>query len=410
MTRTFAVGALAAALVIGVGIIAAVALGSESWAIALLGLLVVGVCGALLEVGRRHPDLMAAAARVPRELNTDIRGLVRSAEGSLERTKRMQGDIRKIQGDVRKIQGDVRKSQRSTRLLARSGSRSLERSRRMEHEIDTLAAEAARNAAAQRRIIAAVETERLAAAEREQVVISKIEEAGARLLTPRRGHDLFHDMRTFLPNLDIEMIFDVGAHVGESTREFRSRFPEARIHSFEPIRETFLQLEAAVAGDQLTRAYRVGLSDRDRAATMVVEESDSAHAVVLAADGGEARGEAVQLKTLDSFCEEQGVPQIDLLKVDTEGHDLKVVQGAAGMLSRERVGLVQVEAGLNPENDLHVPLEALRAELEKHGYRLFGFYEQVGEWPTQGPQLRRTNAVFLARTLISASPAVPARL
>ncbi|MCE3266580.1 MAG: methyltransferase FkbM family [Solirubrobacterales bacterium] len=80
------------------------------------------------------------------------------------------------------------------------------------------------------------------------------------------------------------------------------------------------------------------------------------------------------------------------------------------MLSRERVGLVQVEAGLNPENDLHVPLEALRAELEKHGYRLFGFYEQVGEWPTQGPQLRRTNAVFLARTLISASPAVPARL
>ena len=378
----------------------------------MLGVLAVGVCGALFEVGRRLGDLIAllrelpATAKIPSELSTDIRSLAHSTEGSLERTERMEGEIRKIQGDTRKmnraigilvgagrrsvqriqgmrvdtrriqndlrrIQGDIRRSRTSTRLLARSGYRSLERSQRLESEIENLAAEGARSATTQRRIIAAVETERLAAAEREQAVISKIGEAGERLSAARRGDDLFHDMRVFLPSLEIETIFDVGADAGESTKQFRFRFPEARIYSFEPIRDMFLQLEADV--------------------------------------GGEARGEAVQLKTLDSFCEQEGIPGIDLLKIDTEGRDLEVLEGAEGMLSREGIGVVQVEAGLSPENDLQVPLDAVRTEFEKHGYRLFGFYEQVGDSPTQGPQLRRTSAVFIAGDLISTSPAVPSR-
>jgi len=40
----------------------------------------------------------------------------------------------------------------------------------------------------------------------------------------------------------------------------------------------------------------------------------------------------VKTDTLDNYCEENGIKEIDLLKIDTEGHDLKVLLGASRML------------------------------------------------------------------------------
>jgi FkbM family methyltransferase len=51
----------------------------------------------------------------------------------------------------------------------------------------------------------------------------------------------------------------------------------------------------------------------------------------------------VECTTLDSFCKSYSVPQIDVLKIDTEGCDLLVLQGAEQLLTAGRVRFVYLE-------------------------------------------------------------------
>lgn len=103
----------------------------------------------------------------------------------------------------------------------------------------------------------------------------------------------------------------------------------------------------------------------------------------------------VQLRTIDSFCGEHCISAIDILKIDAEGYDLHVLHGAAGLLERQSVGVIYVEAGLTKPPDVQVPFEDIHAELTKHGYSLFGFYDQVNEWKVGSPALRRLDAAYL---------------
>ena len=112
-----------------------------------------------------------------------------------------------------------------------------------------------------------------------------------------------------------------------------------------------------------------------------------------------ARSETVIQTTLDDFCKKQGVPKIDYLKVDAEGADLDVLRGAEQMLRNGLIDAVEVEAGIGLDNELHVPLMDFRSHLESRGYSVLGFYEQVHEFKRQLAHLRRTNVVFVSKTL-----------
>jgi FkbM family methyltransferase len=53
----------------------------------------------------------------------------------------------------------------------------------------------------------------------------------------------------------------------------------------------------------------------------------------------------VPMQTLDGFLCENALAHIDLLKVDTEGYELRVLQGATRLLSDKRIRAVQFEFG-----------------------------------------------------------------
>ncbi|HXG75415.1 MAG TPA: FkbM family methyltransferase, partial [Gaiellaceae bacterium] len=104
----------------------------------------------------------------------------------------------------------------------------------------------------------------------------------------------------------------------------------------------------------------------------------------------------------DTFCAERGIEQINYLKIDTEGADLEVLKGASRMLAENRIDLVQVEAGLNPNHDWHVPFETLKAELERFGYHLFSVFEQTRNWYPGAPYLQWANPVFVSNAVVEA--------
>ena len=221
-----------------------------------------------------------------------------------------------------------------------------------------------------------------------------------------RGVDLRYDIATALPRLGIEMVFDVGANVGQSAHRYLHWFPDAQVLCFEPARSTFERLQRKLGAEPKAQCLRLALGARSGSARMLVEPNSELSFIIGAAGSGAASAgaavEEVEQTTLDDFCRERTIARIGLLKIDTEGAELDVLAGAAGMLNEQRIDLIQVEAGMNDANRRHVPLEALNARLQASGFRLFALYEQMHEWPTAEPHLRRVDAVFVSAPVISA--------
>jgi len=219
-----------------------------------------------------------------------------------------------------------------------------------------------------------------------------------------RGVDVVQDVAASLPVFRAHVVFDVGANAGQSAQAFLDEFPEARVFCFEPVAETFRILQRTWGNDPRIECYKMALGSAAGTATMALVGNSDMYFVLgqsgEAPPDGNLATESVEMTTLDEFCRRKNVEIINFLKIDTEGGDLDVLQGATGMLAEHRIDLVQVEAGLNPGNSRHVSFEALKSFLECRRYFLFGVYEQVGEWPTGEPHLRRANPVFVSENVI----------
>jgi FkbM family methyltransferase len=219
-----------------------------------------------------------------------------------------------------------------------------------------------------------------------------------RELLPQRGGNVLRDIGLHLPNQRMEVIFDVGANLGRSAIEYSRACKQARIYCFEPVRTTFDIMRSKV-GERCV-AECIALSDVAGSARMDASESPEMAHLTTADD---ELLEMVAVDTVDAYCSSKGIAGISFMKIDTEGYDLHVLKGANGMLAGQKIDLVQVEAGISPENRRHVPLEAMKTYLEERDYFLFGIYDQVPEWPTGRPHLRRVNAVFISKRASAAN-------
>lgn len=218
-----------------------------------------------------------------------------------------------------------------------------------------------------------------------------------------RGGDVFHDIRCAFPDHAFEEIFDVGAFDGGSAMQFIKAHPNARLTCFEPTEDSFALLCSKMRPYSNVRCVQMGVGAFSGSANLIIGEQPYMNRLErenAQNSEGEDSSVAVNVTTLDDFCRENAVKHISFLKVDAEGWDLDVLKGGSSLLENGLVDWVQVEAGMNPENRVHVPMEAFKSHLEALRYRLFGVYEQVHEWPTDQAHLRRANLVFASPTVL----------
>jgi FkbM family methyltransferase len=177
-----------------------------------------------------------------------------------------------------------------------------------------------------------------------------------------------------LPRKHVTHVVDVGANVGEWSRSLlevaahRGRTAEIALHAFEPATDTFEQL-AKTLDNPAVSLHRVALSDHSGTMTLHIagpaSELNSLHGV----PGVNTTGEDVVTTTLDAYARRASLGRIDLLKVDTEGHDLAVLEGAAGLLREGRIAVIQFEYNQTWIYARRYLRDAFRL-LEPLGYRL----------------------------------------
>jgi FkbM family methyltransferase len=153
-------------------------------------------------------------------------------------------------------------------------------------------------------------------------------------------------------NKDRPIICDVGANIGDYTAEVLLYHPEAIIFAFEPHPMSFKKLsDRFSASPTQARLHNIGLgSCREELPVFdYAEREGSTHASLYRGVLEQVHKErkiatrTVCITTLDQFALENGLEEIDLLKIDTEGHELEVLKGATRLLSKGAISLVQFE-------------------------------------------------------------------
>jgi FkbM family methyltransferase len=153
------------------------------------------------------------------------------------------------------------------------------------------------------------------------------------------------------PNVRPLTIFDVGANVGVYTRELQDVFGDsATIWAFEPSPSSFRMLEAELVDATNVQIRNLGFSDREGEAILHSPVEGSKLASVHDTSTRLARlgtptpiEEPIVLTTLDRFCTAESLERIHFLKIDVEGHELNVLNGASALLDERRIDAIQFE-------------------------------------------------------------------
>ena len=202
------------------------------------------------------------------------------------------------------------------------------------------------------------------------------------------------------------VILDVGAHVGTVARRYRQRFPQASIHCFEPFPPSFGKLRESLDGDPRSVCHNLALSEKEGTAALQANRSSATNSLLPTDERGTAFwGEGllettsqieVPTTTLDAFSQEAGFSHIDILKLDVQGAEFAVLQGARDVLTRQSISLIYTELILCPTYKRQHPLHEYLAFLDGFGYGLLDFYNPV----RRHHQLIQADAIFLSASLL----------
>lgn len=192
------------------------------------------------------------------------------------------------------------------------------------------------------------------------------------------GVDWLWDVHRILDGRPLGTVLDVGANVGQTTVAIKQRFPDATVHAFEPVPATYEHLQRTCGHLRGVTTHPLALSNRVGESWMTaVPDSLLNHLVDADARTDGAALERVPIDTIDHFCESRGLDRIDLLKVDAEGADLKVLEGGSRMFRDRRVRFLLVETGFEAADTSHVNLPLLlqhASEVSLRPYAVYDYY------------------------------------
>lgn len=194
-------------------------------------------------------------------------------------------------------------------------------------------------------------------------------------------------------------IFDVGANFGIMACLYAKRAPDARIFAFEPHPSTYATLKGNLERNGISNVSTHQLAVGSEKGTVSFTDHGSPASNRISDDTGLYPTIDVPITTLDMFVEEQGIDEIDFLKIDVEGAELKVLQGLSKTLGQRRVRAGMIELCPGTIARFGASVDGLLDTLAGYGYSAF----EIDENGHPGAPISRgitdpsilINAVFL---------------
>lgn len=190
-------------------------------------------------------------------------------------------------------------------------------------------------------------------------------------------------MQGLLSGRAITGIVDAGASNGRISRRFLRYFPEARVYAFEPNPFYRKTLEQQAGENRRLQPQFMALSDTERTVHLNITRSPGTTSLfkpgvnltrMYPEESEVETVAAVEAVTLDDWARRKGAVEVQLMKFDIQGGELKALEGADRML-RETVLAVYTEILLNPLYEGGALYSEIDLCLRKRGLVLYDLYK-----------------------------------
>ena len=213
------------------------------------------------------------------------------------------------------------------------------------------------------------------------------------------GWPKYEYLKPWLTNAAFGTVVDVGVNHGQFLHLARRVWPEARIFGIEPNAAIAAKIAAIYAGDERVRIEACAVGARDGEASLFVTRDDQSSSIHAPTDAyhddrendGVVRTDTVPLRRLDGLLAGCAGPM--LLKVDVQGAELEVLQGAVEILEKTDVAIV--EAPFERAYEGAAGFDEIYAFLTAAGFAYEGALGQLNSKRTG--RVRQEDSIYVRR-------------
>jgi FkbM family methyltransferase len=206
-----------------------------------------------------------------------------------------------------------------------------------------------------------------------------------------------------LPDQDF-IILDIGGGIGASLRLYLKYFPANRIMLFEPVKESFKTIESkygksgnvtfcnlAVGNEKTVK--EINIANRVTSSSILPLSAETESVFYDEKTLGLNRNETIEIVRLDDFLKNKN-DKIGIMKLDVQGFEMNVLQGAEETL--KRTSLILLEAG---NHDVYVgspKYYEIDEYLRAHGFTLYDIIPSV----LDKGQLKEWDVIYIANSAL----------
>lgn len=184
-----------------------------------------------------------------------------------------------------------------------------------------------------------------------------------------------------ITNTPIKTVIDIGAHHGRYSEAIVKAIDDVSIYMFEPFPNSFEHLkknnllakhkmyEMAISNFNGKSIFYSNVSDETNSLLPSIETHS--HIDVLTENKSIIEVEVI---TLDTFCANNNIDIVDVLKIDVQGNTLNVLKGASKFLSQGSINVIQSEVEFLPIYKDQSLYHHVTGYLEEFGYTLYSIY------------------------------------
>jgi FkbM family methyltransferase len=181
----------------------------------------------------------------------------------------------------------------------------------------------------------------------------------------------------------IRTVLDIGAHRGEFSSAIRALLPEAQIYAFEPLPDCCRELARRFGANGSFEVFPVAIGAAHDRITLWRSSYPKSSSVLPMADlhkhsfpwSAGTTPLAVEMRALDEYLEQLKLTEKVLLKIDVQGYEAQVLNGAKELL--KRVAYLLLEVSFQPLYEGQGAFAEIHAFLQSAGFSYSGNLEQL---------------------------------